>query len=300
MKKSRAGWIAVLLAVLASSPPPTASSQAASQEAVDALKKLSVEVQRIVSRDNVRAMYDRTLKLKEMGFSFQAGLLAPRRPDPSWSRCRTRQYAGMKLFDMGYAVAFLKRGEAIDCVEGLEAVFSALDLRSHADWSGRGFNTMRRAADDPESIDPGEILNELVDNLVDEIPTAMSSPETAHYLLDALFGFSIQSAHVAGTFQKDGPDASVRERLYPKSSDAGHESWMSMVLRVFAAFEVEAAKIGLKCEATENLGVIREIADLVKAEAAEKLGPEDRKIRWDRIGTRVAAARAAILSTGSR
>lgn len=110
----------------------------------------------------------------------------------------------------------------------LEEIITGLDLRSHADFSGRSYATLQKAAEDPGAIDVQALLDELANNLADEIPVTMSSPVTAHFLMDSLYGFSIESAHVMGYFQRNDATGKLRAQLYEEPSQPGREPWMKM------------------------------------------------------------------------
>lgn len=271
----------------------------APQVAVEALRQLSAEVQEILARENVQSMFDRTARLKDLGLSYQPDLLAPGRPDPLWSRCQLQQFAGLKLFDAVYAIAFQKRQETADAMQCLDEIVTALDLRSHADFSGRSYAILKKAAEDPGAIDVRQTLNELADSLVAEIPVALSSPVTAHFLMDSLYGFSIESAHVMGYFQRHDATGKLRAQLYDEPARPGREPWMKMVLRAFAAFERQAAALGIDCDAPGKLDVVRSIAQVVEDEQAGRIPEENRAAIWDEIGEQIAAMRRSILRAGA-
>ncbi|HRZ12219.1 MAG TPA: hypothetical protein P5567_07165 [Kiritimatiellia bacterium] len=284
-------------AAVAEAPP--APSEAAPQAAVEALKQLSAEVQEILVRENVHSMFDRTARLQELGLSYQPDLVAPAAIDPAWTRCQQQQFAGIKLFDAVYAIAFQKRQETADAMRALEEIITGLDLRSHADFSGRSYATLQKAAEDPGAIDVQALLDELANNLADEIPVTMSSPVTAHFLMDSLYGFSIESAHVMGYFQRNDATGKLRAQLYEEPSQPGREPWMKMVLRAFAAFERQAAALGLECDAPGKLDVVRSIAQVVEDEQAGRIPPETGAAIWNEIGEQIAAMRRSILRAGA-
>lgn len=280
-------------AAVAEAPP-----EEAPQVAVEALKQLSAEIQEILVRENVHSMFDRAARLQELGLSYQPDLVAPVALDPAWTLCQRQQFAGLKLFDAVYAIAFQKRQETADAMKALEEVITLLDLRSHADFSGRSYAVLKKAAEDPGAIDVRNLLDELANSLVDEIPATMSSPVTAHFLMDSLYGFSIESAHVMGFFQRNDTTGKLRARLYEEPARPGREPWMKMVLRAFAAFERQAAALGLGCDAPAKLEVVRSIAQVVEDEQAGRIPPETGVAVWNEIGEQIAAMRRSILRAG--
>jgi hypothetical protein len=73
------------------------------------------------------------------------------------------------------ALAFQKRQEVAADVQALQEACVVLDLRSYADWGERIYSTLKKAMADPDSVNAPQLLNELADNFIAEIPNAFSN-----------------------------------------------------------------------------------------------------------------------------
>ncbi len=291
-------WSVGPLRTYSQSPPAPAGGSP-----VETLQALSAEVRAIIQPENLRNVFGDAYRLKEMGLSYQPQMTAPSRIEPGADPDRLRQFAGMKQFDTLYALAFRKHQEALDSSRALEAAFNALELRSYADWSGSAFGSLRIAAINPEGTDIPRLLDELADGFFKLIPTAMSTRETAHYLMDFLYGFSIEEAYVVNYFNLNDPAGNFREKmrnLRKTPSGPPPEPWARTVCRVFQSFDRASAKIGWKCGSPEKLALYNRLAALMEAEQSGKLSGPKLLAQWNQIHQEITAVREGMLSAKAK
>ncbi len=302
----RKRFAAAVIALFLLSPAAISAQKPAADPARDvaaALKTLSAEVPRILKTENLRDLYGNVYRLKEIGISYQPQLVAPVKPDPTWSKCQLRQYAGMKQFDAAYAIAFRKHQDLALISRNLDEIFTTLDLRSQADWAGHTFAALRKAAGQPETADVLAMLNELADEFAASLPTALSTPETAHYLEDSLYGFAIETAYLMGYFTANDPKGDIWDRirdLRVKQKATLAEYWPQTALKVFEAFAQADARLGLKCESPDKLTFYRKLTAFAVDCRSGKLKGAKMKAEADKIFQELSTIRQAMLAPKAR
>lgn len=294
MKK---GVIVVLALALASLGTVPLFSQEAAPDVQETLKALSAEVRNALLKENFHSVSDRMLQMKELGVSYLPDLVGPTKADPGWNRCRRQQMNGVKAVDLIYAATFLKKQEAAEHAALLEELFEALDLRSLADFSGRTFGVIREAMKQPELVDVPAFLDKMTDAFVEEWPVFMSHPETAHYLLDFLYGFTVEFHHISRYFIDHDTAHNLRAALWTKGPTPAPQSWPKAALRVCEAYERHAGKLGIACDILEKLALIRQLAGLVKDQLSAGMKTKTLNPRGAEMSEKLAAARKAILKS---
>ena len=196
------------------------------------LTQSAERVRNLLVEEKIKNAFDWSRRLSEHGVTWQPSLLAPCDLVNKLDDEQLRLYAGMKLFDAVYAAAFLQQKAVSDAAETLRLIQERLNLRSYADISANAMNTLNRAAQEPESVDLDAFFSQLARDYTEDIPELMAHPESAEFLADALFGFTLQRAYMIFHFyrlyeaQNDGRlDAGGRQQ-----HDRGE--WMKTMLEL--------------------------------------------------------------------
>ncbi len=291
----RAYWMGALAALVALMPPARAAGEGAKDtaELVQSAKALKNEVEALFDREKVRSRFDMMRKLKAYGISYQPDLTAPVDLAGRLIPEDQRTYAGIKLFDAIYAATFLKRQETADSIRAIEEVEDALDLRSYADLSRTFLKTLKQAAAEPENIDTEKLLSQLADDYVDEIPALMSSEETARYLIEGLYGFTIQTSHVLGFFYRQAITEVELDRGVHAQNDT---SWLYAILDIFSAYHRIDRENRSVEEAEERLAVIRQMLAAIEGERDGTMSEEEQDAAWAEIAGKVDRIRSVVLT----
>lgn len=275
------------LTVLGAEPAPPAAEVSA------ALKQLTAEAQKILTQEKVHTLLDRSRVLKEYGVTYLPELIAPNGLEKKLTGCNLRQYVGMKMFDALYAAAFNKRQAVADSITSIEAALQTLDLRSHADFSGRMMATLRKATSGDETVDAKKLADQLSADALQELPAALSSPETAHFLLDAFHGFNTEGSCMLGTFYTNGSTNRLKEW---QQASRTNPAVSAAILDLFAAAAKQDNALHLDCQTAKDLTTVKDSVALVQARIAGTLTEEQRVSRWTPVWKKRLEERAAILS----
>jgi hypothetical protein len=255
------------------------------------LGEIAAEVEVILAEENVHHAFDLFRLYKEMGFSYQPSLAAPNDLAGTLEGEGLRIYAGMKLFDAVYAATFLMRGEVAGCVEAIEQAQDKLDLRSYADVGNDFLQTLKEAAAEPENVDVRELMAALAAAYVGEVPALMASRESAAYLVDGMYGFTIQLNYVRGVLVDANP------ALAEKSADLyGTQRVQRMVLDLFDAFGRLGETMRIDGETMNKLWVVRSRYELGRAEAEGRLSDDEAQAMWNVLRVSTAAIRKNVLA----
>ena len=274
----------------AAAPSPNAVVAAAAVEKT--LQQISEEVQYVLVEDQVFSLFDWYRKLKDFGLTYQPSLAAPNDLSGQLDGEQLRLYAGVKLFDALYAVTFMQRQEAADCVRVIEEIEQALDLRSFADLDNHFLATLKKAANNPEEVDVQSLIRQLANDYVKELPALLSSTETADYLIDGLYGAFIEQSYIlSGLLQSPNAD-----QIQAGFEQCPSQSGFAMLLDLFGAFDRLDEEIRVGGETAQKLDVIRELHRLDQADEANAIDDDEAEIGWQAAALKVAAIRAAILT----
>ena len=246
----------------------------------------------MLGKEKIHSQFDMLRQLKDFGVSYQPDLVVPLDLASRLDEEGKRRFAGMKLFDAIYAATFMKRKELADCLDTIEAVETALDLRSHADLSGSFFKTFKKAAAEPESIDIQVLLDQLANDYVHEVPAMLSSEATANYLIEGLYGFTLQMSSVLEYFSRPAHNELLRNRIR-KHTDT---NWLYAMLDIFDSFNRSKKDVREVAEAEERLAVIRKMVSAIEADRAGELTPEEGDRLWADISIKINTIRASFLT----
>ena len=265
----------------------------ATEKVTASLKQFEAEAQNILTRENVHSMLDRPRLLKEYGVTYQPELVVSDDLASKLSHCNLRIYAGIKMYDAIYAAVFNKGQEVAKSIQAIEEVMQKLDLRSHADFSGHMLGTVRKAASETENINVKEMLDQLTTDALNELPVFMSSSESSHYLMDAIYGFTVEAIYVMGYFhQTDQNDSLMKLRMQQPTFMA----WINAVDRVLAAFEKAKKDLHIECQPPISLDIMKDVTKLAEAERSGKITTKEGRIQLAVIRERLAKIRASVLA----
>ncbi|HBA83154.1 MAG TPA: hypothetical protein DCZ95_03575 [Verrucomicrobia bacterium] len=285
--------IVALISMLVLGATARGEDAAPAQEVAKSLQQLSTEVQALLTKEKIHSLFDQYRKLSDFGVTYQPSLAALNDLVPEMDNERLRLYAGMKLFDAIYAVTFMKKQEVADCVKTLEEIQTALDLRSYADLNNRCLETLKRAATDPEALDVKQLIDQLTDDYVSEVPALMSSQESADYLIDGFYGFVTEMSYVMSGLLRSDASGRIEEGLDQLEGPNNRR----MILDLFVAFDREDEQMEVSGMTVEKLAVIRQGCYLAEAEMSGKLSDEDAQQERMAMSTQVAFIRSGILMT---
>lgn len=267
-------------------PPPTA-------EAAAALKQVTGEAQKFLTQESVFKLADRARLFKDYGVTYMPEIVAPNGLEAKLTGCKLGQYVGVKMFDAVYAASFGKRQEVADCMKSIDAALQKLDIRSYADFSNHLATTLRTATTE-ENLDAKKLVNQLAADAANEVPAALSNPVTAHFLLDAMYGFAIEAHYTSGFFFADNLNGKIKEYSASPSSTGG--AWRQPLFDLVDAITKQQNVLHLDCKTPEKLGVFKDALVLSQSRRAGKIAETDTQKVYAPIVKRTAELRAEILA----
>ncbi len=284
-------WMCLLTCMLSTT---VHANEEAAADVAKSLEQIAVEAKETLTRANILDVFDWYRKLKEYGMTYQPSLVAPNDLVGKLNDEQLRFYAGVKLFDALYAATFMKRQEVVDCVNVIEEIQEKLDLRSYADLNNYFLKTLKAVADDPAAVDIQVLIEQLASDYVNELPQLLSSPETADYLIDGLYGTVLQqylTSDLVGNFAGDAMDEGFE--LYPS------QHFFKTLLNLFEAFDRMDEIIRVSGETVEKVDVIRELYRVDQLDESNALPEEECGMLWEALSRRVLAIRADFLTPGA-
>ncbi len=267
----------------------------ATAEVAAALKQLLAEVQALLTKENVHSMYDRPRLLKETGVTYQPDLVVASDLTPRLSSCNLRIYAGIKMYDAVYAAVFNKKQEVARSLQAIDAAMIKLDLRSHADFSGHIRDTVRKVASETGEVDIRQMLNQLTADTIQELPVFMSSSESAHFLMDCLYGFALEACSVMGYFHQTDPNDRLMKLRTQQPAFLG---WLNAVDNVFGAFQKSNQDLRVECKRSHSPEFIKTVMKLSEAERSGKITTKEARQQLAGLREQLTQLRASILADG--
>ena len=283
--------LAVVAGGLGLSVPPTQAENGPDVVA-QSVKILFDDVQNMLGQEKVHSQFDMLHRLKDFGVTYQPGLVAPNGLTSRLIDEDKRVYSGIKLFDAIYAATFLKRQEVSDTVQVIEEIQTALDIRSHADLSGTFFKTLKQSAAEPDSVDVQVLMDQLAKDYVGDVPALLSSEETGKYLIEGLYGFTLEISYVLIHFLGHSPDSRLRDGIL----ETIDTNWLYAILDIFDAYNRTYEGEWAAAEAEERLTLIRQMLSHIEAERAGEITPEEHTKIWAAMARKVDSIRSVILS----
>lgn len=292
MKVSRVAFASTVL--LLASTAQTADTGSVTQ-VTQSLEQISAEVQGVLAQEKINNAFDLFKRLSAHGITWQPSLLAPNNLAERLNDEQLRMYAGIKLFDALYAATFKQRKAVAEAVAVIEDVQDKLDLRAEADLSSALFTTLKRAAADPHGIDLDKTFGHLAASYIQDVPVLMANPRSAEYLVDSLFGLTIQQAYMRGKFHNalhDAGDFALDKGAQGQPDRGEWEEVMLTLLKVAAPVD-KTLTVNGRTIAKADL-----IAKMHAAYRADTTPEETYAIQaqWTEVNKEVAATRAAILT----
>lgn len=275
------------------------SKQAA--DATKSLQQIASEVKDLLAREKVRNVFDLFRRLQEHGATWQPELCAPNDLVGKLGENQLRGYAGMKLFDAVYAAAFMQRQAVSDAVQTIEAIHDKLNLRAYADLKGKYFATLKKASAEPESVNVQQLMDQLAEDYVQDIPVLMSSPQGADYLVESLYGFSIEAATVLQYFY----DACYGRDCYDKIAQGymkqpDRTEWWKTVADLFDAFDRLDEQYRNHNKTTDKAEVFKRMVALTELELDKDHPAAAQRPQWQELKAKIRAARTAVLTPSSK
>lgn len=263
------------------------------------LEQLSSEVKDVLTRKNVRYVFDMMLRLRAYGVTWQPELCAPNDLAGKLNDEQLRMYAGMKLFDAIYAATFMQRQAAVEAVRIMEEVQVKLDLRTYADLSGNLFTTMKKAAAAPDTVDIQELLDQLTTDFMGDVPALMASPQGADYLVDALCGFTAEYSYIVGYFFGLSKDLQKELRKgYLKQPD--RKDWYVTIAQLFKVLGRSDATIEVDGQKVRKVAFVEHVVNIMEGDPATPQLTDETAARWKQARAEFKAVRTAILTPSSK
>ena len=257
------------------------------------LEQIAAQVDQLLVKDKIHKRFDLLRRLQEQGLTWQPSLLAPNDLVDKLDDQGLRFYAGVKLLDALYAATFMQKQAVADAVQTIEAINDKLNLRSYADLSGSFFTTLKKAAAAPESVSVEQLIDQLAADYVKDIPPLMSNPKSAEYLLDSLYGSTIETGYLMGQFYRNKlPDENKLMKAVAKP-DIGITEWMRTLESLYNAAGRADETLLVDGKPVEKMALIREI---IAARTAGDTSPEVLRKNRDSVYLQAAAIRAAMLT----
>ena len=284
-------WVCLLTWTLSST---VRANEEAAADVAKSLEQMAAEANATLTRANILDIFDWYRELKEYGMTYQPSLTAPNDLAGKLNDEQLRFYAGVKLFDALYAATFMKRQEVVDCVNVIEEIQEKLNLRSYADLNNYFLKTLKAVADDPAAVDIQVLIEQLASDYVNELPQLLSSPETADYLIDGLYGTVLQqyiTSDRVGNLAGDAMDEGFE--LYPS------QHFFKTLLQLFEAFDRMDENIRVSGETVEKVEVIRELYRVDQLDESNTIPEEECDLLWESLTRNVLAIRAAFLTPGA-
>lgn len=275
--------------------PTLGADRATVAQATHSLEQISAEVQRVLAQQKINNAFDLFKRLSAHGITWQPSLLAPNNLAERLSDEQLRMYAGIKLFDALYAATFKQRKAVAEAVAVIEDVQDRLDLRAEVDLSSALFTTLKRAAADPQGIDLDKTFGHLAASYIQDVPVLMANPRSAEYLVDSLFGFTIQQAYMRGKFHNalhDAGDFALDKSAQGQPDRGEWEEVMLTLLKVAAPVDKD---LNVNGRTIAKADIIAKMHSALRADTT----PEETdaiKAQWAAVNKDISAIRAAILT----
>ncbi len=260
------------------------------------IRQVATEVKALLTEESINNIFDMFLRLKGYGITWQPALTAPGDLVNRLSPEQLRMYAGVKMFDAVYAATFQQRQALADAVRTIEAIQDKLDLRSHADLSGKFFQTLKKAAADPASVNVQQLLDQLAADYVKDVPALMADKVSAEFLLNSLYGFTVEFDYMAGYFFQHDRNFSLSAA---SQRQRDRSQWAEIMRKLFQAFNRMGDTINVSGETLRKVSLIEQMLNNWKADNAPVETPA-MQAAWKALADKNAAVRKAILTPGAR
>ncbi len=261
------------------------------------LEQIAAEVDHLLVKDKIHNRFDLLRRLQSQGLTWQPSLLAPNDLVGKLDEEGLRFYAGVKLLDALYAATFMQKQAVAESIQTMEAINEKLNLRSYADLSGNFFKTLKQAAAAPESVDVQQWIDQLATDYVKDIPPLMSNPKSAEYLIDSLYGSTIETGYLMGRFYREKLPVESQLMTAVAKPDIGITEWMRTLESLFAAAGRSDETLLVDGKPVEKVALIKEI---IAARKAGDTSPEALKKARDSVYAQAAAIRAAMLTPAAK
>ena len=293
MRKYAIWPMSLLLLAVCAHAVDNAPTNAPADDLAKPIEQVAAEVDRLLVKDKIHNRFDLLRKLQEQGLTWQPTLLAPNDLVNSLDEKGLRFYAGVKLLDAIYAATFMQKQAVAESVQTIEAINDKLNLRSSADLSGDFFKTLKKAAAAPESVNVKELIDQLATDYVKDIPPLMSNPKSAEYLIDSLYGATIETGYLMGQFYQNKLPVEDKVMKAVAKPDIGITEWMRTLDSLFAAAGRSHETLLVNGKPVEKMALIKEI---IARRATGDTSPEALQKARDSVYTQATAIRAALLT----
>ncbi len=240
------------LPVLAADPPKAAKP-------TPSVDQVASEVKKLLAKENIQTRFDLVRRLQQQGLTWQPSLVAPGNLAGRLSEENLRYYAGIKMFDALYAASFMQWQAVSDSVQTIEQVQEKLNIRSYADVSGGIVSTLKKAAAAPEKTNVPALIDQLAADFSRDVPALMANPKSATYLVDLLYGFTIETGYMLSHFYRtDAKGEGPVMKAVPQQK-TGVTDWLEILLQVTEIVGKSNETITVKGKAVPKMDLIKEI-----------------------------------------
>jgi len=261
-----------IAALLGGSLVARGGEQAASRAVAKSMAQVAEEIEGLLSQDRIHSQFDLFRKLKDYGVTYQPELLAPN----------------------VYAAAFRQRQDLKDCAQVMDMIENKLDVRSCADIGNEFFVTLNQAAMEPEAVDVRDLLEQLSKDYVANVPALLAHPESAEYLIEGLFGFTVEMYYLLAYFYQHDTDDKLRAGI---DQYDGME-WLDAMRQVFEAFDQLDEGTRKRAETTARLAVIRQMITAIKGRMSGTITGPALADSWRKTAEQIGGIRKSILFGG--
>jgi len=235
------------------------------------LERVSVDVIKIATQEQLTDMMSVSMRLKEAGASYQKALTYPEiKLDDSEAM---RVFIGVRQFDALYAAAFGKKKDVAAFLKAQNDQVMQLNLKGRVDVAAVFPPELNWMLREPDKVNFKDIVAAYADNL-SRYEKLGEEPAGLDVIGDALFGFVVEGLYVTGqSILQAGSDPQMLRVINGMSPSLNALSRLYEAMthdKQYAAFcdTAEALELG------ERRGWIKEMADMLAQKGGSLSGNE--------------------------
>lgn len=227
-----------------------------------ALDKIAAEVNNVIlAREKIHNRFDLLRRLKEQGLTWQPSLIAPNNLINTLEPEKLRFFAGAKFLDALYAATFSQGKAVTDQLQTLQAINEKLDVRAYADLKGTVIDSLNKAAANPDAMDLQKMIDDLATHYTGDISALTASEQGVRYLLDSLYGFTVETGYMLGNFHRLDPKGEGTLMKALRQPENSIVEWMEAIVALYDAYGLSNDTIIVNGQKTQKLGFIKQIIE---------------------------------------
>ena len=247
----------------------------------------------MLDHEKVHHRFQLLRQLQGQGLAWEPSLLAPNDLVDKLGEEGLRFYAGTKLFDALYATTFAQSQAILDAVKTLESIQEKLNIHSFAAPEGKFLATLKKCASEAEPTKAGQYIDQLALDFSQDIPQMLSKPDSTTYLLDALYGFTIETGYVLAQSHKADRKGDGKIMKSVSQQNKAITDWLLALKKLFSAYDRLGETLEVKGKSVKKMALIDEI--LEHRQASETHHEKVKKTR-ESVYPKASDIREAMLS----